>query len=141
SYVEPTTKAQGPYGFSGRFPRTDLGTWSGLAPRVGAAFDVSGNGKTIVKATFGIYNHSEPENFSNPLTFPTPWNKNSPSVYSYRWNPGVPCASLYCTNVDYTPGTVNLDVNGNPAFLSVSGPANNLVNPDLKWGVTREANA
>jgi hypothetical protein len=35
---------------------------------------------------------------------------------------------------------VNLDVNG-VDFLSVSGPANNIVNPDLEWGRSHEVTA
>jgi hypothetical protein len=94
----------------------------------------------VAKATFGIFNHTEFANFSNPMTFLSPFNKNSPTQYAYRWNPQRPCSDYYCTNVNYTPGDVNLDVNG-PAFLSAAGPANNIVNPDLKWGVTHELTA
>src|SRR5262249_23271808 len=59
AYVEDTSKAQGPFGFSGTFPKVDIGTWDGFAPRVGGALDLAGNGKTVLKGTFGLYNHSE----------------------------------------------------------------------------------
>jgi hypothetical protein len=132
-FIEPQVKAQGTFGFAGSYPRLDVGVWRGFAPRAGAAFDLFGNGKTVAKATYGLYNHSEFENYVNPITFATLFNKNSVSEYSYRWRD-------LDGNNDYTPGEVNLDING-PDFLAVAGPANNLVNPDLEWGRTHEVTA
>ena len=99
------------------YPRVDVGTWSGFAPRAGVAVDLFGNGKTVAKATYGLFNHSEFENYVNPITFATLFNKNSVSEYSYRWRDQD-------GNDDYTPGEVNLDINGSD-FITVSGPANN----------------
>jgi hypothetical protein len=132
-YVEPQIKKQGRFGFAGTFPRVDVGTWSGFVPRIGGAFDVAGDGRTVAKATFGIFNHTEFNNFINPLTFAGSFNSNLPSVYTYRWR------DLGGKN-DYTPGEVNLGVNS-PDFLSVAGPASNLLNPDLAWGQTYETTA
>jgi hypothetical protein len=133
AYVPPQVKPQGQFGFSGTFPEVKIGTWSGFVPRVAGAFDVTGDGRTVVKATYGIFNHSEFNNFGNPITFTSPFQKNSPTQYRYRWSDPN-------RNNEYDPGEVNLDVNG-PSFISVSGPANNIVNPDLKWGQTHEASA
>jgi hypothetical protein len=33
----------------------DLIIWNTVAPRVGATFDVSGNGRTIIKGNYGRY--------------------------------------------------------------------------------------
>ncbi len=33
----------------------DVGTWTGLAPRVGVTFDLSGDGRTVVKGSYGRY--------------------------------------------------------------------------------------
>lgn len=55
-FVPPQVKVQGDFGTSGTFPRVDVGSWNALAPRVGVAFDLSGDGKTVLKSTYGWYN-------------------------------------------------------------------------------------
>jgi hypothetical protein len=49
-------------------PGDDIGTWIGLAPRLGATFDLSGDGRTILKASYGRYY----DNFSDGLA----WDAN-----------------------------------------------------------------
>ena len=61
--------------------------------------------------------------FSHVMTedFAQSYNQNARTTYRYRWcDPDG--------NNDYTPGEVNLDVNG-PAFISVIGATNNILNP------------
>ncbi len=36
-------------------PGADVGTWSALAPRLGATYDLSGEGRTVLKASYGRY--------------------------------------------------------------------------------------
>ena len=57
TYVGAQVKEQGQFGNAGSFPRIDVGTWNAFAPRLGVAYDLSGNGKTVLKATYGKYNH------------------------------------------------------------------------------------
>jgi len=40
------------------FAQQDLYTWNKLAPRIGATFDLSGDGKTVVKANYGLFWHN-----------------------------------------------------------------------------------
>jgi hypothetical protein len=40
------------------FPQTDMFTWNQVAPRIGMVFDLSGDGKTVVKANYGLYWHN-----------------------------------------------------------------------------------
>jgi carboxypeptidase family protein/TonB-dependent receptor-like protein len=127
-FVPPQVKIQGDFGTSGTFPRVNVGSWNGLAPRAGVAFDLSGNGKTVVKSTYGWYNFDfELVNFSNR------YNQNSSVTYNYRWHD---------LNGDglYEPGEVNFDLNGLD-FLTVSGATNNLVNKNLKLPHTHEVTA
>lgn len=134
AYVPPNVKVQGQFGFAGTFPKVDVGDWQGVVPRIGGAFDLFGTGKTVAKMSFGIYRHGESANFSS-MMLPQYFNRNNTSIYSYRW-------SDKAGRNDYTPGEVNLAINGPDLdFLAVAGPANTVVNPNFQWGQTREVAA
>ena len=130
NFVPPQVKVEGRFSSAATYPQVDAGAWNALAPRAGVAFDVTGTGKTVVKATYGWYNHDWPQDYG--LGFAHQYNQNNvtTTVYSWRDLDG---------NNDYTPGIgeVDLNVNGND-FLSVTGATNNVVNPDLKLIHTHE---
>ena len=81
------------------FPETDLFSWNLMAPRIGFVFDLSGDGRTVVKANYGLYWHNPgvgiPDN-ANP-------NTGSKSA-TYGWNDQASCAG--CINGDrrWQPG-------------------------------------
>lgn len=123
-YYPEQTKPQGEFGGSGTFPRFEVGKWNSLVPRLAAAWDLTGSGRTVVKASYGVFNTSvSPGNF----------NKNSATTTTYRWQDAN-------RNGRYDTGEINLDPNG-PAFLSISTPANTIANPDLKSATATEATA
>jgi hypothetical protein len=129
AFAPEQVKEQGPFGNAGTFPRVDAGKWTGVAPRAGLAYDLSGDGKTVVKGTYGWYNHTLPsdENFA------AAYNRNTLIVTTYRWRD-------LDGNDDYTPGEVNLNTNG-PDFVSVSGGSTGILNADLAWTHTHEFTA
>src|SRR5207247_567779 len=118
AWVPEQTKVQGPFGNSGTFPRVEAGTWNTPAPRAGFAYNL-GEGKTVIKGTYGWFNDDLSEQFSDQ------YNQNVDVIYTYRWRD-------LNGNKDYNPGEVNLDPIG-PDFLSVAGAPNNIVNLDLKY--------
>jgi hypothetical protein len=63
------------------FAKTDLFTWNVTAPRVGAIFDLGGNGRTVLKANYGLYWH-------NPgVSVPASGNPNIASKFTtWNWN-------------------------------------------------------
>ena len=100
------------------FPRVDTGAWWALAPRLGANWDIFGNGKTVLKGGFGKYNWTPGDDFA------APFNPNTTGVSTYRWNPANCTESLALSGgCDYVPGAVNLNPNGTD-FQSILGGSN-----------------
>ena len=104
SFVDAVTKPQGQFGTGGSFPAVDIQTWRALAPRAGFAFDITGDAKTVVKGTYGVYNHNPSVDFSDS------YNANSLTTTVYRWQD-------LSGNRDYDAGEVNLSLNG-PDFIA-----------------------
>ena len=62
------------------FPETHFYTWNNLGPRIGLTYDLAGDGKTVVKASYGLFWHNPGPGVSanaNP-------NQNNKSV-TYSW--------------------------------------------------------
>jgi hypothetical protein len=73
--------------------------WGTLAPRVGFAYDVSGNGKTSVRGGFGI---SYERNFGN-VTFNASFNPPASAVLSSVCQAGDATCGVLVTNNDLGP--------------------------------------
>ena len=110
------------------FSRVQIKTWNSVAPRLHAAYDLSGDGRTVIKGGWGRYDHMRQ---LDPDVIRLAGNAQGSAVY--RWN------DLNGNN-DYDPGEVNLDLNG-PDFVESVGklsqgtalpapPPNNVVNPN-----------
>ena len=74
--------ANGPVSVAGADVRRarDFYTWNNLGPRVGVTYDLAGDGKTVVKASYGLFWHNPGPGVSadaNP-------NQNNKSV-TYTW--------------------------------------------------------
>ena len=111
SFVPPQRQEPGQFVQAQDYPEIEVGAWSTMAPRLAAAWDVTGSGGTVVKASWGLYNdlifgaiNSYAENH-NPVTG---------TVHAYRWRDQD-------GNNDYTPGEVNLDLNGADYLRLVTG--------------------
>jgi hypothetical protein len=62
------------------FPARDFYTWNNIGPRIGLTYDLAGDGKTVVKASYGLFWHNPGPGVSadaNP-------NQNNKSV-TYTW--------------------------------------------------------
>ncbi len=92
------------------FPATDFYTWNNFGPRIGVTYDLAGDGKTVLKFSYGLFWHNPGPDVSanaNP-------NQNNKSVtYSWtdrngdkRWQPGEEGANPTATSL---AGTVVLD--------------------------------
>jgi hypothetical protein len=114
------------------YDRIDIKPWNSFVPRVRAAYDVTGDGKTVIKGGWGRYARNR--NAEDPQAF----EQNGPAFATYRWRD-------VNGNRDYDRGEVDLRPNG-PDFLqivaegrSLSGSlAKVLVNPNEKQPVSDE---
>lgn len=115
------------------YPGQDILTWNDIVPRIGAAWDIAGNGKTVVKASFGLFGDTMGD------TFAATFNPNAQQSKTYNWTgPCAPTAAL-------APVQYKCDVT--PAFLATlpsltptaaTGGASQALNPDLKQDKTHE---
>jgi hypothetical protein len=99
------------------YPKQQFNVWDSVAPRLHAAWDLAGDGKTVIKGGWGRFDHQRqqvPE-----------MSEADPQVRTtvvYRWRD-------LNANRDYDLGEVNLNPNG-PDFVSQSGGSNAVASPD-----------
>ena len=123
------------------FPAKDINEWTRAVPRAGFAYDLTGDGRTVLKGTFGIFNYTIGESFAGA------YNANSLSRARFAWN------DLNGNNL-FDPGEANLTHNSvtgagtgatgadctvsagecgrNPDFITRTGASTNVINPDLE---------
>jgi hypothetical protein len=125
SYVPEQTREAGPWAAAASYPRVEVGSWGHVAPRAAVAFDLTGSGKTVVKASYAWFNTEAAlsGNYNQLTIFTT----------DYRWHD---------LNNDgkYQTGEVNLDTNS-ADFLSTTSAANTPPNPALRLSHTQEISA
>jgi hypothetical protein len=118
------------------FQQTSIVTWSDAVPRIGAAWDVKGNGKTVVKGSFGMFGDTMGDLFAN--TF----NPNAQQSRTYNWSgPCAPTAAL--APIEY-PCDVTSDFLATLPSLTptaATGGTSQVINSQLKQDKTYEYTA
>ena len=121
------------------FEEYHLQSFSPVAPRLHAAYDVTGDGKTVIKGGYGrfyLMHYQEETDL---------FNANTVRQSVYKWHSAAPngCTggaaslSVACTARKWLPGESNLDPNG-PDFVSNGQVLGNqlaaglIANPDFK---------
>jgi hypothetical protein len=105
--VPPQCRVAGPFAAAGCIAQVSFPVWNSAAARLGVAYDITGDGKTVVKGGWG--------RFINPRDLGQVAAANPFSVVTstYKWHD---------LNGDklYEPGEVNLDLNG-PDYVTQAG--------------------
>jgi outer membrane receptor protein involved in Fe transport len=125
SWVPEQTREAGPFAAAATFPEVEVGKWGHFGPRAGVAWDLTGSGKTVLKAAYGW--------FDTEAYISVDYNQLAIFNTDYRWHD---------LNRDgrYQPGEVNLDTNS-ADFISTTSPGNIRLNPDLKLSHVQEFSA
>ena len=85
------------------FPEQEVNLWNAFAPRLGVAFDLTGDGKTMVKANYGLFWFNSGVGLSSDLN-----NNRSAKNVTYawtdangdkRWQPGEEAAAHTSSNL------------------------------------------
>jgi Carboxypeptidase regulatory-like domain/TonB dependent receptor len=105
--------------------KVSLVTFNSLAPRAHVAFDISGDGKTVIKGGYGRFNQ-----LREVRPDVTNLNQNLPLTTTWDWHDNN-------GNKQYDPGEVNLDPKGSD-FRSIGGGSLGVVNPNEKQPKTDE---
>jgi hypothetical protein len=129
--ADSLTQPASPTGPGGIVPEINVIGVNSFAPRLGAAWDLRGNGRSVLKGQWGRFHHNIDAFFAS--NYSTAYR-----TYQYLWHAPVGTA-------DYTPGQVNLNPNG-PDFVGLvsslanTAPSNinGVINPNLKDPYTDE---
>ena len=105
---------------SASFPEQHYFTWNKVVPRIGVTYDLSGDGKTVVKLNYSLFG------FNPGISLGGLANKNQlQKTVTYAWSDSLTCARCVAGDGIYQPGE-----EGN---LLASTLANNIqLDPQLK---------
>jgi hypothetical protein len=78
SYVPAQSRQAGTFAAAANFPRVEVGRWNDWAPRLAASWDITGNGKTVLKTTWGRFNQESSQAGM--------YDQNASCTTTYRWS-------------------------------------------------------
>jgi hypothetical protein len=101
-YYPTQTKPDGQFGASATYPGQSVTLFKDFTPRVGFAWDLLGKGKTVVKASYGLFGDDIGSYFAQN------YNPNSVGTNKYKWT--GPCVKTAFNNVVYTQPNTSCDI-------------------------------
>jgi hypothetical protein len=127
-YNSPQDQPPGQFSQGGSFPYLSVYTWNRVVPRVGVVYDLSGDGKTVIRGSYGQYN------LDQLGTFDLNFNPAALFTNTYTWTG----ANATCVKTAFSPCVASdaflagLKGVGSPNYLSTTGGITGVINPDLK---------
>lgn len=131
------TKPAGQFSAAATYPGKELLVWKDVVPRVGGAWDIFGDGKTVLKGSFGMFGDTMGDLWGN--TF----NPDALVTTTYKWtgpcvDTGFNNVSFNNTSCDASPATLASLNPSSSNFISATGGLNELINLKLKQDKTYE---
>jgi len=126
-YNSQEDQAAGQFSGGGTFPELTVYTWNRVVPRIGTAYDLSGDGRTVLRASYGQYN------LDQLGTFDLNFNPAALFTSTYTWTgPNSACVRTQfsaCTASDaFLAGLKGV---GSPNYLNTTGGITGVINPNL----------
>jgi hypothetical protein len=112
------------------FPEQSFFTWNSIGPRAGITYDVAGDGKTVIKASYGLFWHNPGPGVSADAN----QNQNNKSV-TYTWNDQAVCPGCIQGDRRFQLG----ETVGAPTSTSLAGTVN--LDQDLKQPFSHDVTA
>jgi Carboxypeptidase regulatory-like domain len=116
AYAPPQCNAPSQFGAAQCWDRIQMRIWHSWVPRIHAAYDLFGDGKSVIKGGYGRFVNLREV---NPEIVNANRNNRAGSLWTWR---------DLNNNRDYDSGEVNLDPNGSD-FRSISGVTDAVPNP------------
>ena len=110
------------------FPQTDLYTFNLFAPRFGVIYDLTGDGKTVIKGNYGMYWHNPGVGISQNAN-PNVASKSA----TYSWNDQAVCPGCIPGDKRWQLG----EESASPTAQALAGAIK--LNPDIKAPLSHEA--
>ena len=109
------------------YPRIDVTSWNTLVPRLRATYDLTNDGKTVIKGGWGRFVGVHGSDDANYV------NQNVVGSSTFFWHD-------LNNNHNYEPGEANLNTNG-PDFVSQTGTTQGILNRSEKPPISDEFSA
>jgi Carboxypeptidase regulatory-like domain len=143
-YNDKSVAPAGQFSLGATFPPVTVGSWKRVAPRIGVAYDLKGDGKTVIRASYGTYNIPWVSNFDN-----TYYNPASVETATYSWAGDtcqattfencVPSAAFLNAITASLANPTQATFNGKNIYISSSVPSLAIINPNLKMPDIQQA--
>ncbi len=125
AYAPAQCRDGGNFAVAQCFDQVQLNVWNTVAPRIHAAYDLFGNGRTVIKGGWGRFDH-----LREVINEVMPVNRNNAQTSLWTWHDNN-------GNRTYESGEVNLNPNG-ADFQGLSGSTDAVPNPNEKIPRTDE---
>jgi hypothetical protein len=126
AYAPAQCREAGDFAAAQCWEEVQMNVWDSFAPRIHAAYDLFGNGRTVIKGGWGRFDRLRGDLRQDLM----PTNRNNAQTTNWTWHD-------LNGNRAYESGEVNLDPNG-PDFQGLSGSTDAVPNPNEKQGKTDE---